>query len=239
MDVQIFVPCFMDQLYPNTAFNMIKILERFGCNVRYNEEQTCCGQPAYNAGFRLEAKEVCAKFLKDFSGKNIVVVPSASCAGFIHNYYPQMFNNSSSHNEIKQLKNRVVELSDFLVNHLKVTNVGASLAAVATYHDSCASLREYKLGTEARQLLANVRGLKLVEMKDNTVCCGFGGTFAVKFGDISGAMADQKIDNALEVSAELMISTDISCLMHIEGYGKKHNKPIKTMHLADVLASGW
>jgi L-lactate dehydrogenase complex protein LldE len=239
MKVQIFIPCFMDQLFPATAFNMVKLLEKLGCEVQYNANQTCCGQPAYNAGFRAEAKEVCSKFIKDFEGNDLIIVPSASCAGFIHNYYTTIFDNSSIHNEVKNLKSRVIEFSDFLVNHLKVTDVGASLQAKATYHDSCAALREYKLKNEPRQLLQHVQGLELVEMKDNEVCCGFGGTFAVKFDDISGAMADQKISNAQAVQAELMISTDISCLMHIDGYSKNNQKNIRTMHLADVLASGW
>jgi L-lactate dehydrogenase complex protein LldE len=238
MDVQIFIPCFMDQLYPNTALNMVKILEKFGCNVSYNVNQTCCGQPGYNAGFRNEAKEVCSKFIKDFEGSDIIVTPSASCAGFIKNYYPTIFDNSSVHNQVKNLQNRVVEFSDFLVNHLKIEDVGATLNATATYHDSCASLREYKLNNEPRKLLANVKGLQLVEMKDNETCCGFGGTFAVKFDGISTAMADQKINNAKEVGAEMIISTDVSCLMHIQGFAN-NKSDITSMHLADVLASGW
>ncbi len=238
MDVQIFIPCFMDQLYPNTALNMVKILEKFGCNVLYNPNQTCCGQPGYNAGFRNEAKEVCNKFIKDFEGAEIIVTPSASCAGFIKNYYPTIFDNSSVHNQVKKLQTRVVEFSDFLVNHIKVEDVGASLSVTATYHDSCASLREYKLNNEPRKLLANVKGLQLVEMKDNETCCGFGGTFAVKFDGISTAMADQKINNAKEVGADVIISTDVSCLMHIQGFANKKSN-ITSMHLADVLASGW
>jgi L-lactate dehydrogenase complex protein LldE len=239
MKIQLFIPCFMDQLYPNTAFNMVKVLEKFGCEVEYNTNQTCCGQPAYNAGFRNEAKEVCTKFINDFKGNNIIVTPSASCAGFIKNYYSELFNNTSVHNEVKQLQSRVVEFSDFLVNHLKVTNVGATLNVKATYHDSCAALREYKLKDEPRTLLRNVHQLELVEMKDNENCCGFGGTFAVKFDGISTAMADQKLANAKETNASVIISTDISCLMHIQGFSTKNNIGIETMHLADVLASGW
>ncbi len=240
MNVHIFIPCFMDQLFPNTALNMVKILERFGCTVQYNTNQTCCGQPAYNAGFRNEAKEVCTKFLNDFKDAEIIVTPSASCAGFLHSYYPTIFDNSSLHNEAKKLKTQVVEFSDFLVNYLKVTNIGATLHKKATYHDSCAALREYKLDkNNPRILLKNVKGLELIEMPDNETCCGFGGTFAVKFDGISTAMADQKIINAKTVNAELIISTDISCLMHIQGFATQNQKDISTMHIADVLASGW
>jgi L-lactate dehydrogenase complex protein LldE len=229
----------MDQLYPNTALNMIKVLEKTGCTVQYNANQTCCGQPAYNAGFRSEAKEVCTKFIKDFDGTGMIVVPSASCAGFLINYYPSIFNDSVYSKAVKNLQNRVVEFSDFLVNHLKIEDLGATLHQKATYHDSCAALREYKLKDEPRILLSNVKGLELTEMEDRETCCGFGGTFAVKFEAISTAMADQKLAHARATGANLVISTDISCLMHIDGYAQNKEAGIQTMHLADVLASGW
>ena len=239
MTIQLFIPCFVDQLFPQTAFNMIKVLEKAGCEVKYNTEQTCCGQPAYNAGFRTEAKEVCNKFIKDFSGTDYIVAPSASCVGFVRNYYPKIFENSSRHNEVKDLQKRTFEFSEFLVNVLKVEKTGAVLNAKATYHDSCAGLRECKIKTEPRKLLANVKGLELAEMNDVETCCGFGGTFAVKFDTISVSMADQKANNALATGAEYIISTDLSCLMHLDGYIKQKKLSLKTMHLADVLASGW
>ena len=238
MDVQLFVPCFMDQLYPETAFNTIKVLEKAGCRVRYNENQTCCGQPAFNAGFRDEARAVCAKFLKDFSGNEIIVTPSASCAGFIRNYYSLLFENSATNSDLKYLKQQVFELSDFLVNKIKVTEFGASLNAKAVYHDSCAGLRECGIKQEPRKLLAGVSGLELVEMKDVETCCGFGGTFAVKFEPISVAMGEQKAQNAADTGAEYLISTDMSCLMHIQGVIDNKGLPLKSLHLADVLAGG-
>ena len=239
MRVQIFVPCFVDQLYPQTAMNMVKILEKAGCEVSYNPNQTCCGQPAFNAGFWDEARDVCSKFLKDFDSNTITVGPSASCVGFVKNYYSRLFENSSSHNDVKALSQNIFELSDFLVNKLGVTNFGAKLPGKATYHDSCAGLRECKIKNEPRKLLSNVEGLELTEMNDVETCCGFGGTFAVKFGAISAAMGEQKVENALATGAEYLISTDASCLMHLQGYidGKKYN--LKTMHIADVLTSGW
>jgi L-lactate dehydrogenase complex protein LldE len=239
MRVQIFVPCFVDQLYPQTAMNMVKILEKAGCEVSYNPNQTCCGQPAFNAGFWEDAKEVCSKFLKDFDSNEIIVGPSASCVGFVKNYYSRLFDNSSVHNDVKAISENIYELSDFLVNKLNVTSFGAKFPGKATYHDSCAGLRECKIKNEPRQLLANVEGLELTELKDVETCCGFGGTFAVKFGAISAAMAEQKVENALATGAEYLISTDASCLMHLQGYidGKKYS--LKTIHIADVLASGW
>lgn len=226
----------MDQLYPQTAFNMVKVLESAGVEVKYNTGQTCCGQPAYNAGFRNEARDVCSKFLKDFAGADYVVAPSASCVGFVRNYYSTLFDNSSLHNEVRDLGKRIFEFSSFLVNVLGVEDFGASLYGKATYHDSCAALRECRIREEPRRLLSRVKGLDLVEMADTETCCGFGGSFAVKFESISIAMADQKVNNALQTGAEYIISTDMSCLMHLDGFIRHKGHPIRTLHIADVLA---
>lgn len=239
MKVQLFIPCFVDQLYPQTAFNMVKVLEKATCEVVYNTNQTCCGQPAFNAGFRNEARDVCSKFLKDFDGVDYIVAPSASCVGFVRNYYGKIFDNSSQHNQVKDLGKRIYEFSEFLTEVLKIDNYGAALNAKATYHDSCAALRECKIKEGPRKLLSHVKGLELVEMNDVETCCGFGGTFSVKFDDISASMADQKVGNAMATGAEYIISTDLSCLMQIDGYIKGKDLPIKTMHIADVLANGW
>ena len=239
MNVQIFIPCFVDQLFPETAFNTIKVLEKAGCTVSYNISQTCCGQPAYNAGFGDEARSVCKKFIKDFSGSEYIVAPSASCVGFVRNYYSKLFDNSSYHHDSIELSRRIFEFSEFLVKVLKVEKVGAVFNAKATYHDSCAGLRECKIKAEPRKLLSNVKGLELTEMNDVETCCGFGGTFAIKFEAISIGMADQKVENALATGAEYMISTDHSCLMHLQGYIKQNNLKIATLHIADVLAKGW
>jgi len=239
MKVQIFIPCFVDQLYPQTAFNMVKVLEKACCDVQYNTNQTCCGQPAFNAGFWNEAKQVAAKFLNDFEGTDYIVAPSASCVGFVRNYYGDLFENSSQHNNVKNISSRIFEFSEFLTDVLKIENFGASLNAKATYHDSCAALRECKIKEGPRKLLEKVKGLELIEMAETETCCGFGGSFAVKFDAISIAMGEQKVNHALDTGAEYIISTDLSCLMHLDGYITKRNLPIKTMHIADVLASGW
>lgn len=239
MRVQIFIPCFVDQLYPETAFNMVKVLEKATCDVFYNPNQTCCGQPAFNAGLWDEARGVAGKFIKDFEGTDYIVAPSASCVGFVRNYYSKLFENSASHNQVKELSKRTFEFSEFLTDILHIENYGAKLNTKATYHDSCAALRECKVKEGPRRLLSNVKGLELVEMVDNETCCGFGGTFAVKFESISVAMADQKVNHALATGAEYIISTDMSCLLHMDGYIKGKQLPIKTLHLADVLASGW
>ncbi|MBX2934435.1 MAG: (Fe-S)-binding protein [Ferruginibacter sp.] len=239
MKVQIFIPCFIDQLYPQTAFNMVKVLEKACGDVVYNTNQTCCGQPAFNAGFWDESRAVCSKFLKDFEGVDYIVAPSASCVGFVRNYYSKIFDNSAQHNQVKDLSKRIFEFSEFLTDILKIENFNAELNGKATYHDSCAALRECKIKTGPRKLLSHVKGLELIEMKDVETCCGFGGTFSVKFDAISAAMADQKINNALDTGAQYIISTDLSCLMQLDGFIQHKNLPIKTMHIADVLANGW
>ncbi len=237
MDVQLFIPCFIDQLYPETAFSMVQVLEEAGCNVQYNGKQTCCGQPAFNAGFRGQAADICRKFLTDFDGADYIVAPSASCVGFVKNYYATVLEDATLLTGINDVGGRIHEFSEFLVTVLQVTELGAVLHGKATYHDSCAALRECRIKTEPRTLLQNVQGLELIEMNEVETCCGFGGTFSVKFEPISIAMADQKVNHALATGAELIISTDHSCLMHLDGYIRHQNLPLRTMHIADVLAS--
>ncbi len=239
MKVQLFIPCFIDQLYPQVAFNTVKILEKAGCTVAYNTQQTCCGQPAFNAGFWGESKDVCTKFVQDFDGVDYIVSPSASCAGFIRNNYGKLFENNAFQSPAKKVSSQIFELSEFLVKILGVTDLGASFNGKVTFHDSCAGLRECNIKAEPRALLQQVEGLELIEMNDTETCCGFGGSFAVKYDTISVAMADQKIDHAIATEAEYIISTDMSCLMHIDGRINHNGQQIKVIHLADILASGY
>lgn len=236
LKVELFIPCFIDQLKPSIAFDMIKVLERAGVEVMYNSKQTCCGQPAYNAGYWEEAKVVGQKFIKEFSGEQYIVTPSASCSGMVRNGFSHLFHNSALHNECRNVQKNVVELSEFLVDILKIEDVGATFEAKATYHDSCSALRECNIHSQPRKLLSHVKGLELVELKDNTVCCGFGGTFAVKYEPISVAMGEQKINNAMDTGAEVLISTDYSCLLHLEAYAKKQHREIQCLHIAEILA---
>jgi len=239
MEVELFIPCFIDQFYPETARNTVRVLEKAGCSVFYNPEQTCCGQPAFNSGYWKEARIVAKKFLYDFSGKKFIVSPSASCTGFVKNYYPNLFEDDLSLQELSEsVSGKIYELSDFLVNKIQVTDFNAEFSHKVTFHDSCAGLREYGIKNEPRVLLRNVKGLELLEMKNTDTCCGFGGTFAAKFHHISTAMTEQKVENAMKTGAEYIVSTEASCLMNIESYIKKQKLPIKTIHLADVLANG-
>ncbi len=239
MKVQVFIPCFIDQLYPQVAISMIRVLRKAGCEIVYPVNQTCCGQPAFNAGFHEDAIDVCNKFIKDFSADLPVVGPSASCVGFVQNHFRELLEGKTNQPQAEYLSNNIFEFADFLVNHLQVTEFDAQLNVTATYHDSCAALREVGIKKEPRALLSNVKGLNLVEMAENETCCGFGGTFAVKFADISNAMAEQKLEHATATQADLVISTDTSCLMHLQGTAGLQHSHLKFMHLAEVLASGW
>jgi len=239
MKVDVFIPCFIDQFYPETAFNLIKILKKSGCEVNYNPEQTCCGQPSFNSGYWNETKTLAVKFINDFMNSGIIVSPSASCTGFIKNYYQNVFEGDSDRlKQVDELIPKIYELSDYLVNSLQKTKFNSVFKHKVTFHDSCAGLREYGIETEPRKLLENVEGIEIVEMENKTTCCGFGGTFAAKFHSISTAMTEQKVENALKTGAEYIVSTEASCLMNIEAYIKKQKLPIKTIHLVDILASG-
>lgn len=238
--IDLFIPCFIDQLYPKTAFNVVKILKKAGCKVNYNPNQTCCGQPSYNSGYHKETKRLATKFMKDFKGENLIVSPSASCTSFIKNYYRDLFHKDDPlYKETLKTKDRIFELTDFLVNKLKYIDFGASFPHKICYHDACTALREYGIFKEPRVLLAKVKGLELIEMEGNDVCCGFGGTFSAKYTSISTSMTELKVKHAIATGAEYIVSTESSCLLNIESYIKKNKLPIKTIHIADILASGW
>lgn len=238
MEVDIFIPCFVDQLFPETGFSMVKVLEKLGVKVHYNPNQTCCGQMAFNSGFWDEARELGVKFIKDFNTGRPVVGLSASCLGYAKNHFERLFYNSPWHLENRKLRSNLFEITDFLVNVLKVEDLGATFKAKVTYHDSCAALREYRLKDEPRILLSKVKGLELIEMNELDTCCGFGGTFAVKHEPISTAMTQQKVENALATGAEYIVSTDQSCLLNMAGYIEKQKLNLKTIHIIDLLAIG-
>jgi len=238
MIVDIFIPCYIDQYFPETANNMVKVLEKVGCGVNYNVEQTCCGLPAFQDGYRDNCKEVGTKLIHEFQNDRYIVSPGGACVTMIKNYYSEMFHNSMLHNEFKSIQKNIYEFTDFLVNVMHVTDVGAKLNGVAAYHDACNALRELKIKEAPRALLSKVKGLTLREMDESEMCCGFGGTFAGKFENIAFALAEEKTNHALKTGAEYIISTDMGCLMHLEGYLKKNNIAIKVMHIADVLATG-
>jgi L-lactate dehydrogenase complex protein LldE len=238
--VSIFVTCVVDQLFPSVGLAMAGVLERLGYQVDFPEDQTCCGQPAFNTGYRQEACQVARHFLKVFRDSEYVVVPSGSCTSMIVHHFHDLFPAAEAGVDLRTaeaLAPRVWEFSKFLLEVALVDDVGARLEDVVTYHDSCHALREFGIKDGPRRLLANVRGLELREMDAAEECCGFGGTFSVKFPEISGGMAGTKIDSIVRTGAKTVVSADSSCLMQIQGALARAALPVRTMHLAEVLAS--
>jgi len=207
--------------------------------VHYNPKQTCCGQPSFNSGYWDTTRKMAKKFMGDFDKNRPIVSPSGSCTGFVRNHYPKLFEEKEQEyiNDAKHIGSHIFEITDFLVNHLKFIDFGAEFNHTVTYHDSCSALREYGIKKEPRLLLSKVKGLELVEMDESETCCGFGGTFSAKFDGIASAMTEQKVEHALNTHADYIISTESSCLMNIEGYINKNKKPIKTIHIVDILAN--
>jgi L-lactate dehydrogenase complex protein LldE len=232
--VSLFVTCVIDQVFPKVGMAMADVLERAGCEVEFREAQTCCGQPAFNSGYRDEARSVAEHFLTTFEGAENIVVPSGSCCSMISHHFAELLPGDS---RVHEMEPRVWEFSQFLTNVLKIEDVGARFDGAVTYHDSCHALRELKIKDGPRRLLENVRGLRLVEMEPAEECCGFGGTFSVKFPEISGGMVRTKIDAIEKTGAGTVVSIDSSCLMQIQGALSRAGSKIRTMHLAEVLAS--
>lgn len=236
MKVQLFIPCYIDQLYPQTGQNTLKILQKVGCEVIYNPNQTCCGQPAFNSGYWGESKALAEKFFNDYNPNIPIVSPSGSCTGFIKRHYAKLFANETEKLALcDTVSSNLFELSDFLCNQLKIVDLGAVFPHKVTLHRSCSSIREYGLTNEPERLLSHVKGLELIEMEESTTCCGFGGTFAIKQTDISTAMVAKKVEYALATGAEYIVGTEASCLMNITSYCQKQGFPIRGIHLADIL----
>jgi L-lactate dehydrogenase complex protein LldE len=235
--VSLFVTCVIDQLYPKVGLAMADVIERLGYEVEFPEEQTCCGQPAFNTGYREDARRVARHFLRVFRDAEYIVIPSGSCAGMIKYHYGELFSKEPETLEAAaRITPRVFEFSQFLLEVAKVEDVGARFEQVVTYHDSCHALREMGIKQGPRRLLSHVRGLELREMELSEECCGFGGTFSVKFPGISGGMARSKIDSILKTGAGYVVSVDSSCLMQIQGALSRAGSRVGTMHLAEVLA---
>jgi L-lactate dehydrogenase complex protein LldE len=236
-EVALFVTCIVDQLFPEVGIAMADVLERAGCRLTFPPDQTCCGQPAFNSGYREEARQVARHFLKVFRDAEYIVVPSGSCTSMVTHHFQELFHDEpQALAEAHRTGARVWEFSQFLLEVLKEEDTGAEMNAVVTYHDSCHALRELKIKQGPRRLLSHVRGLELREMDIAEECCGFGGTFSVKFPEVSGGMVRTKIDSIMRTGAEAVVSIDSSCLMQIQGAIRRAGAPIRTMHLAEVLA---
>lgn len=217
---------------------MAEVLERVGYQVDFPQAQTCCGQPAFNSGYPEHARSVARHFLEVFRDSEQVVVPSGSCTSMITHHFVDVFAEGSTEmEEARKLGPRVLEFSRFLLEVAGIEDVGARFEGAVTYHDSCHALRELRIKDGPRRLLANVRGLELREMDAAEQCCGFGGTFSVKFAEVSGAMARTKMESIQKTGAGTVVSTDCSCLMQLQGAMERAGLPIRSMHLAEVLAS--
>ena len=234
----LFVTCLVDQLFPRIGLSMAAVLERLGYTVDFPENQTCCGQPAFNSGYPEEARRVARHFLNVFETSESIVVPSGSCASMIVLHFGELFaSDPEACRRARELASRVWEFSAFLTEAARVEDVGARLEEVATFHDGCHALRELGIRNAPRRLLSHVRGLELREMDPAEECCGFGGTFSVKFAALSGAMARDKVEAIVRTGARTVISLDPSCLMQIQGALSRAGLNIRTLHLAEVLAS--
>jgi len=234
--VALFITCLGDQFYPQVGESVVRILRRLGATVTFNSQQTCCGQPAFNTGFRDEAREVAARNLDLFDDADYIVAPSGSCSTMFRVFYPELFAEEPNLlKKVEGLRQRFYEFSEFLVKVMKAEDLGASFPHRVAYHDSCHLLRELGVESEPRKLIKAVKRLEFVELQDNKVCCGFGGTFAVKFPDVSVAMARDKLRAATDAGAEYLVANDAGCLMHLAGYIHREKLPIRTMHLAELL----
>ncbi|HEX8560552.1 MAG TPA: (Fe-S)-binding protein [Pyrinomonadaceae bacterium] len=242
MKVSVFITCLVDQLYPSVGLKMCETLERLGVEVAFNAAQTCCGQPAYNTGYREQAHEVARATLRLLAGEletsDFVVVPSGSCTAMIRKLYPTLFAASEElRAESLRVGARVLEYSEFLVDVLGVEDVGASFQGRVTYHSSCHLLRELGVGAQPRKLIAAVRGCEFVEAEGADVCCGFGGTFALKYPDISAAIAEEKAGGIERSGAGTVVTCDVGCLMQTAGMLSRRGSEVRCLHLAELLAA--
>jgi len=239
MRVSLFVTCLVDVFYPEVGKSVVEILEENGVDVDFPMSQICCGQPAFNSGYQKQSRETAKQLIRSFAKSEYVVAPSGSCVSMIKHYYPKLFEDDPSwRREAEALAKKTFELTDFLVNVLKLTDLDTALQDSATYHHSCHMSRGIEVKEEPLQLLSLVEDLKLKELPYCQDCCGFGGTFAVKMNEISTAMADEKIKQIESTGANLVVGADMGCLMHLDGRMRRTGKSMRVMHIAEVLAKG-
>ena len=233
--VSLFIPCLVDQVYPEIGLAMANVLHRLGVHVEYDARQTCCGQPAFNAGYRAEALQVANHFLSVFRAQGTVVAPSGSCVAMVRKFYPILFKNHPRADEAAELGPRVFEFSEFIVRRMGLTRLGATFPRSVGFHNSCHSYRELHLRAEPLALLREVQGLQLVELEGEPVCCGFGGLFSVKFMPIASTMAQSRLQAFEKAGAEAIVSNDPGCLMQMRKEAHARGSAMQILHLAEVL----
>ncbi len=235
--VSLFIQCLVDTMFPEAGAAMVTVFDRLGIPLAYPKGQTCCGQPAYNSGYRREAAAAARHFIEIFEGAGIIVCPSGSCVHMVRHHYPELFpDDPTMAARARAIGARTFEFTEYLVDVLGITDVGAEFPGTVTYHDSCHLSRGLGISRQPRLLLGQVRGLELLEMAESDTCCGFGGTFSVNYPEISTAMVDEKIANILATGAEAVVGCDISCLMNILGRLSRRCEKVKVLHIAQVLA---
>jgi L-lactate dehydrogenase complex protein LldE len=239
MRVSLFITCLVDQLWPTVGMSAVEVLRRAGCEVVFDERQTCCGQPAFNTGYRSEARRLAQRFIEIFedSESDAVVSPSGSCTAMVHHFHELFPDDQRWRRRAEAVADRTHEFSSFLVNTLGVDDVGAGFRGRVTWHDACHGLRDLNLHSEPRRLIRNVRGAEFIELPNADSCCGFGGTFSVKYPEISVAILDSKIEAIDKAGVRAVISGDASCLMQIGGRLTRKNSGVRAMHLAELLAA--
>lgn len=234
--VSLFIPCLVDQVYPEIGLAMANVLRRLGVKLKYDAAQTCCGQPAFNAGYRDEARRVAEHCLKIFRAAECIVAPSGSCVAMIRNFYPHLFAGHAKQEEAAAIGKRVFEFSEFLVKQLGVQDVNATFARKAGFHNSCHSFRELRLQEEPLALLRHVRGLELIVPPGEPVCCGFGGLFSIKFEAISSAMTRSRLETFEQLGVQTIISNDPGCVMQMRQEAKARGRALEVLHIAEVLS---
>ena len=239
MKVSLFVTCLVDQLWSNIGTSCVEVLRRAGCDVEFDDRQTCCAQPAFNTGYRDEARQVAKRFIEIFeeSKADAIVSPSGSCTAMVHHYSELFMQDPEWRERATNIAARTHELSSFLVRVLGIEDVGASWQGRLTWHDACHGLRDLNIKTEPRKLISNVRGAEFVEIENAEACCGFGGTFSVKYPEISTAILDQKIEAIESSGVHAVVSADASCLMQLGGRLSRKGSTVRVMHLAELLAA--
>jgi L-lactate dehydrogenase complex protein LldE len=235
--VTLFIQCLVDSIYPEVGEAMVRIFHKLGIDLACPSRQTCCGQPAFSAGYRGEAKAVAERFIHIFESADAIVCPSGSCVTMVRHYYPQLFQEDPAwRGRAALVAAKTFELTEYLVDVLGVVDLGAHYDGKITYHDSCHLLRSLRIEAQPRKLLRNVSGAELIEMFDSDRCCGFGGSFAVKYADISTAMLIDKVNHIINSGADTVVGCDMGCLMNIQGLLSRKGSAVKTMHIAQILA---
>lgn len=239
MKVSLFITCLIDQFFPEVGLSTVSVLRKLGAQVDFPTAQTCCGQPAFNSGFKTEARDLAKRFIAIFENSEYVVTPSGSCASMVKVFYPELFRTDPEwRTRAEELALRTFEFTQFLVNVVGVEDVGAVYEGKVALHQSCHLLRELNARTETQRLLNSVKGIELVELERAETCCGFGGLFSIKYPHISGAILQDKIESVEKSGADVVVASDVGCLMQIAGGLSRQGSAIRTMHIAELLAQG-